>query len=139
MPKKNIFIDDATMVQVAPIAVTATASSAAIDMASHNECIILLNTGLWVDGTNTFTLEESDASGSGYTTVAAADRAGDTDPVILGVTNDNTLYKFVYTGSKRYVRLTNTVTASPATGLVYGITTIKRLRSFVGTTGLHTQ
>lgn len=92
--------------------ITATTTGAAVDTAGYRSACVVIHTGVHTDGTFTPTLEESDASGSGYTTVAA----GDLTTAFTAVTssNDQTIYKVGYLGSKRYLRLVMTETVASA-------------------------
>lgn len=97
---------------VAPAAIrTATHNSSAIDMQGVNANLIVVEAGAITDGTFTPKLQESDASGSGYSDVAAADQVG-----TLAACTANAQQAVSYIGSKRYVRVVDTVTGSPSTG-----------------------
>lgn len=107
-----------------PKAVTATEDPAnGVDLQGFEGALILVDAGLWTDGTHTFSIEDSDDD-SVFTAVAATLLQG-TAPVILGLTNDNKIHQIGYLGTKRYVKILNTVTAGPSTGLVYGTAVIK--------------
>jgi hypothetical protein len=114
-----------------PVAVTATANSADIGLRQapnyHQTALLAIVAGLWTDGTHTFKVQEADDDGAGapdtWGDVAAADLQG-TAPVIDGLDDDNTVHLVEYIGEKEWVRVVNTVTDSPATGLVYGVVAI---------------
>ncbi len=75
----------------------------AVDLQGADAALIACSVGAIAGTANASTLiklQESDASGSGYTDVAAADIIG-TQPTTLTA---NTIYQFAYLGSKRYVR-----------------------------------
>jgi len=77
-----------------------------------------IQVGAWTDGTFTFEVEEAaDSSGSAgtYAAVDSDDLIG-TEPVIDDATTDGTVVYVGYRGSKRFVRLTCTVTGTPTTG-----------------------
>lgn len=104
---------------------TATANGTAVDRAEDDSlfqsAVVLVHTGTITDGTHTIEVQESDASGSGFTAVADADLQG-TEPVI-GATDDNKLYELGYLGSKRYIRVIVTA-AGTTSGGTYGATVI---------------
>ena len=99
---------------LAPAARTASANGTGVDLTGAGGVEILWNVGAITDGTHTPSIEESDASGSGYSAVAAADLIGS-----LAALTANTNQKVGYRGTKRYVRAVTTVTGSPSTGGVY--------------------
>lgn len=86
---------------VSPAVLTATNTSAAIDLQGFEAATVVVSTGA-IAGSGNFTpkLQESDASGSGFTDVAAKDLIG-SFPAVLAA---DTAYKVGYLGSKRYVR-----------------------------------
>ncbi|MDX8517964.1 hypothetical protein [Mesorhizobium dulcispinae] len=105
---------------VAPAVLTATNTSAAIDLLGYNSAAVIINTGAIV-GAGNFTpkLQESDASGSGYTDVAAADLVG-TFPAALAAAS---VVKVGYTGNRRYVR--TVLTLNSGTSIAAGAVVIK--------------
>lgn len=105
-----------------PAARTATASGSTVDLANQLSNMVVFEVGTITDGTHTPTVEESDASGSGFTTVAAADLVG-----TLAALATNTDQKVGYIGKKRYVRAVVTV-AGATTGGVYGAHVITQPR-----------
>ena len=109
---------------LSPIAVTATNTPTATDLKGFNSAQIHLNAGLWTDATHTFNLQESADPSSNFTDVAAADMIG-SEPVIDSTADDNAVFVLNYIGNKRYIRLVNTVTGSPSSGMIYGITVLK--------------
>ena len=109
-------------VAVAPAAIrTSTVTGSAVDLANYSGNSIVINVGTITDGTHTPKLQESDASGSGYTDIAAADQVG-----TLAALASSTFQKVSYIGGKRYIRLVVTVTGSPATGGYYDATACLR-------------
>ncbi len=105
-------------------AVTATITPVSVDRQGFERLMFKIDADLWVDGTFTFGLEDSDDDAV-FTAVTDVDFRIGNDPVILGVTNDNTIYKVEYLGGKRYVQMTCVVTAGPVTGLVFGIEAVQ--------------
>lgn len=90
--------------------ITATTTGAAVDTAGYRSAVAVIHCGVHTDGTFTPTLEESDASGSGYTTVAAADLSGSFTAITSA--NDQSIQKVGYLGSKRYLRVVMTETVA---------------------------
>ena len=105
-------------------AITSTITPTSVDRQGYERLMFVIDTGLWVDGTFTFALQDSDDD-STFAAVTDADFRIGADPIILGLTNDNTIYKIEYLGGKRYVQIACVVTASPSTGLVFGITAVQ--------------
>ncbi|QIA23100.1 hypothetical protein [Mesorhizobium sp. AA22] len=86
---------------VAPAVLTATNTSAAIDLLGFNSAAVFIETGAIVGAGNfTAKLQESDASGSGFADVAAADLVGTLPAVLLA----SSVAKQGYIGNKRYLR-----------------------------------
>ncbi|QIX20216.1 hypothetical protein [Agrobacterium pusense] len=102
---------------IAPAVAAAAADGAAVDLIDHDAALFVINTGA-IAGAGDFAvkLQESDASGSGFTDVAAADQLG-TLPATLAA---NTAYRVGYIGSKRkrFVRLS--VTKAGGTSIALG-------------------
>jgi hypothetical protein len=65
----------------------------------------------------TLTFEESTASGSGFSAIAAADLLGGDNSVVIDAAAEDALVVYrTYTGSKRYVRMVMTITGTLASG-----------------------
>lgn len=92
--------------------ITATTTGAAVDTAGYRSAVAVIHCGVHTDGTFTPELQESDASGSGFTTVAAADLSGSFTAVIS--TNDQSIQEVGYLGSKRYLKVVMTETVASA-------------------------
>ena len=92
--------------------ITATTTGASVDTAGYRSACAVIHTGVHTDGTFTPTLEESDASGSGFTTVAAGDLSGTFTAITSS--NDQSIQKVGYLGSKRYLRVVMTETVASA-------------------------
>ena len=103
---------------LAPAARTASADGTGVDTLNYDGVMVVVNAGLWTDGTHTIDIQESD-DGTSYSSVAAGNLQG-TKPVIDGATDDNQDYEVGYIGNCRYVRVDVDVTASPTTGAVIG-------------------
>jgi hypothetical protein len=90
---------------------TTTQTGAAADTLGYGSATAIVNPNTVTDGVFTPKLQESDASGSGFTDVAA----GDLDGAFVAIAA-SVVQTVGYTGSKRYVRIVITATGSPATG-----------------------
>lgn len=101
-----------------PAVQAATATSAAIDLLGFGSAAIVVHTGAIASAGNfTATVEESDASGSGFAAVAAGDLVG----AFSGVAVADAVEKVSYIGHKRYIRLVltkNSGTSIAAAALV---------------------
>lgn len=117
--QRDITNDLGFATSLAPAARTATANGTAIDLAGFNAAGIVWNVGAITDGTHTPTIEESDASGSGFAAVAAADLS-----TTLAALTANTNQEVSYLGSKRYIRAVITC-AGTTTGGVYAALVVK--------------
>lgn len=120
MASKDLYSNFAQTVAVVPAVLTATNTSAGVDLAGFESAAVLINTGALV-GAAVFnvTLEESDASGSGYAAVAASKIQG-TLPTPLAASS---VYKLGYLGDKRYIR--TVMTLASGTSLVVGAVVLK--------------
>ena len=85
-----------------------------IDRQGFDSLAYVIATGILADADATFTvlLEESDASGSGFTAVADADMIGTEAAASFTYANDGVVRKLGYIGHKRYTRLTITPAAN---------------------------
>lgn len=119
-----------------PKAYTASSSGSNIDRyrnGGYAALSLMLNPGLWTDGTHSFVIEEADDNGSGapgtYATVATTDllydananAAGGTFTSITAATT--TIQRIDYIGRKRWVRVRN-VAAGTTTGAVFNVTAL---------------
>lgn len=87
---------------IAPAVKTDAENGASIDLAGYGSALIVVTTGAVAgDGDFSFKLQESDASGSGFTDVAADDVLGSA-PATMDATS---AYRVGYIGSKRYIRV----------------------------------
>lgn len=115
MPKRDLNNQISVVNSVAPqAALTATTTGSSVDLAGYRSAAVVVHAGAATDGTFTPTVEESDSSGSGFTTVAAADLNG-SFAAITSSTDDN-VQEVGYLGTKRYIRvlLTETVASTGA-------------------------
>lgn len=105
---------------LAPAARTSSTNGTGVDLANFRKAAVAFVVGAITDGTHTFSVEESDSSGSGYSTVAAADLSG-----TPGAAAANTNQEIGYLGTKRYIRAVTTITGSPSTGGVYSAVVVR--------------
>jgi len=104
---KDTYHTNKAVQALAPAVQAAAVDGAAIDLIGFDSALITLNTGAIASaGDFGAKLQESDASGSGYTDVASADQHG-TFPATLEA---NSAYRVGYIGSKRkrYIRVSLT-------------------------------
>jgi hypothetical protein len=94
----------AAVLAVAPAVLSATATSAAIDLRGHESAEIIVPTGAIVSsGAFSITVTECDTSDGTFTEVAAEDLLGGADlPASLAATS---VYQVGYRGSKRYIKV----------------------------------
>lgn len=86
---------------VAPAVITATNTSAAIDLQGFNSAAVVINTGaIAASGNFTPKLTECDTSGGTYTDVAAVDLIG-AFPAVLAAAST---YKVGYRGHRRFLK-----------------------------------
>ncbi len=100
-----------TTISLSPAARTASANGTGVDIAGFDQVAIVFITGVVTDGTHTPTIEESDSSGSGYTTVDSSNLSGTLAALAAGV------LEIGYLGTKRYIRAVITA-AGTTTGAV---------------------
>lgn len=104
-----------------PQVLSATNTSAAIDIRGFNSAALIINTGAIVaSGNFTAKLQESDTTTSGdFTDVAAADLIGAL-PAVLAA---STVYKQGYIGTRRYLRLV--ITLNSGTSIAAGAVIVR--------------
>jgi len=90
------------------------AVGAVIDRRGYDSLTYVIATGTLADADATFAalLEESDASGSGFTAVADAEMIGTEALASFNYADDGAVRKLGYIGHKRYTRLTITPAAN---------------------------
>lgn len=110
---------------IAPVSVADTTAQVGtvVDGQGFGSVTYLIATGSIGDADATFTvlLEESDASGSGFTAVADADLLGTEVLAGFQFDDDNECRKLGYIGSKRYTRMTITPVANASAALLSAI------------------
>ncbi|HXF71505.1 MAG TPA: hypothetical protein VNO79_02715 [Actinomycetota bacterium] len=99
---------------LAPAARTASANGAGVDLQGFDAAVVVVETGAITDGTHTIQVEES-ADNSTFTAVADADLQG-TEPAI-GAADDNKVYEIGYMGTKRWLRVSVTVSGATSGGV----------------------
>lgn len=115
MAKRDLYSNIGVSLAVSPAVLTATNTSAGIDLRGYQSATVVINTGA-IAGAGNFTpkLQESDASGSGFTDVAAADLLG-SFPAALAA---DSAYRVGYKGNKRYLR--TVITLNSGTSIAAG-------------------
>ncbi len=107
----------------APVAVTSTKTSSAIDLANAIENEIVITPGLWTDGTSyTYSLTSSGTAGGAgtYTAgVAGTDYVG-TLTVVSSTATSQTPQSISYIGPNRYVKMVCTVVGATV-GAISGV------------------
>lgn len=129
-----------TLTGWAPIAVTATKTSSAIDLANAVENLIICTFGLWTDGTHTPSLTQSGTAGGAgtYTACAAGDIVAGGGSSAWGTAVSSTAtaatpQKVSYIGPYRYVKVVQTV-ATATTGAISGVQAIVKYRKMTSST-----
>jgi hypothetical protein len=108
---------------LAPAARTASANGTGVDLRGFDGAFALIETGVITDGSHTFEVQESDDN-STFTAVADADLQG-SEPAV-GSTDDNSVYRVGYRGTRRYLRVAVTVSGATSGG-VYGAAVVRGL------------
>ena len=117
---KDIYSGLGIVAAVVPATLTATNTSAAIDLQGFDGAMVIIQTGA-IGGSGNFTpkLTECATSGGTYTDVAAADLNGSfTDPLAA-----SSVYKIGYRGNKRYIK--TVLTLNSGTNIVAGVVVVK--------------
>jgi len=96
-----------------------------IDTAGYSSLLFAIQSGTLTDGTYTVLIEEGNDSGlSDASAVVDADLTNTEASASFAATDDNTVNKIGYVGSKRYVRL-SLVSASTSSGGTLGAIAIQ--------------
>lgn len=115
---------------ILPAAYTTAQTGIAVDTAPAagadrtKTVTFIASVGAVTDGTIDFTVEESDASGSGYTAIPASRIFGTIAQGFTSVTDDRTV-AFTVKPNKRYVRV-NTVETVASAGYILGVVAMLR-------------
>lgn len=117
---KDLYSNVGIEAAVVPATLTATNTSAAIDLQGYDSAMVIINTGA-IAGSGNFTpkLTECATSGGTYTDVAAADLNG----TFVSALAASTVYKVGYRGSKRYIK--TVLTLNSGTSIVAGAVVVK--------------
>lgn len=110
-----------------PAARNSTGTGSSVDLQGSETNLVIVECGVITDGTHTPKVQESDASGSGFTDVAAADLIGS-----LAACTGSAVQAVEYKGNKRYIRVVLTV-AGATTGAVASAVVAKGSLRHVGT------
>ncbi len=107
---------------ISPVSVSDNTAQAgqAVDRKGYDSVTYIIATGSIADADATFTvlLEESDASGSGYTAVSDDDLIGTEVLAAFQFDDDNECRKLGYKGTKRYVQLSAVQTGTTSVGCI---------------------
>ena len=110
---------------ISPVSVADTTAQVGtvVDSLGFGSVTYAIATGSIADADATFTvlLEESDASGSGFTAVADDDLLGTEALAAFQFDDDNECRKLGYRGIKRYTRLTITPVANASAALLSAV------------------
>jgi len=117
------------------IATDTTTYSSAIDRRGYSAIEFFVNSGVITDGAYTITLVECDTSGGTYTDVAAGNQLGAsaakdngaiyyTSSIAFALTEDQTVKRIGYTGTKNFVKL-KIVSTGTTTGGIFGGVVVK--------------
>lgn len=97
-------------------ATTGTAVDTGVFGNNFRDVLFAITSGTLTDGSYVFTVEESDASGSGYTAVDSSRILGSLPTYAL--TDDNVLNSFGVRPTKRYVHLVCTASSATSGGVL---------------------
>jgi hypothetical protein len=127
---RDLFNNIAVQQATSPATATNTVTSATIDMQGYNSLAVLFaigNSGDTLSGSQLWTLklQHSDIDGS-FADVTAADLLGGMTTVVIDdPAKDDTVVKFGYIGSKRYLKAVATKTGTHTNGTPIGILAVK--------------
>lgn len=115
---------------ISPVSVSDNTAQAgqAVDRKGYDGVTYIIATGSIADADATFTvlLEESDASGSGYTAVSDDDLIGTEVLAAFQFDDDNECRKLGYKGTKRYTKLTITPVNNASAALLSAVCILSR-------------
>ena len=89
----------------ATISSNTTTVGVEVDTQGFGAVTLAIQSATITDGVYTPLIEETDTTGTGYTTVAALDLTVTPASIAFIATDDNVVKKIGYTGSKRFIRL----------------------------------
>ena len=127
---KDMYSHLSAVETLAPAVRTATASGTGVDLMGYEGALVLVHMGDWTDGSHAFEIQESDDDGDtdAYSAVADADLVGASatpEPTVSDETGDDRIVAIAYIGGARYIRVVQTVTGSPSTGLAGGALVVR--------------
>jgi hypothetical protein len=103
---------------------TDVTSGTAIDTKGYEALTLYRIAGTWTDGTHTFDIEHSDATGSGWEDTTASHFTAKW-PALPAISSVATAVnaKSAYVGGKRYVRV-NLAISGETSGAIYGVVAV---------------
>lgn len=108
-----------------------------VDLQGYETAVAIVNVGISGDTLSgsvfhTIKLQESDALGSGYADVAAADMEGTQGTVIDDPAEDPAVVVFGYKGAKRFIRVIDDVTGTHTNGTPFGAVVVRSRARHIG-------
>lgn len=116
------FADFKAVQALAPALRAGSATGGSIDRWGFGSLTFLVDAGARTDGTHTVAADHSDDDSTWE--AIPADQLTGTLPAIAAAGDQNKATAVNYIGDRRYVRAKSTVTGSPATGAIVGITVL---------------
>lgn len=113
-------------IDAALVAAAGTTTGDPVDCSGFRSATAFLSVGTVTDGTHVITLQESDASGSGFADVATADLVGGAQFVAPVSDTDQAIG---YQGSKRYLKVKDVVTGGATGAQLAAVIILGRPRS----------
>jgi hypothetical protein len=98
------------VLSLAPKGRTGSETGSYADLRDFSGATVIVMSGTYSNGTHSISLEES-ADASTWTAVQSSDIIG-TPPTIDGSEDANSVWRFGYNGSKRYIRVKTTVSGA---------------------------
>lgn len=103
----------------------------AVDLQGYETALVIVNVGISGDTLSgsvfhSFSLQESDASGSGFADVAAAGIEGSAQPTVIDdAAEDPAVIVWGYKGAKRYLKVVDNTTGTHTVGTPVGAVVVK--------------
>ena len=117
---KDLYSNVLVEAAVVPAVLTATTTSAAIDLQGYDSAMVIINTGAIVTaGSFTPKFTECATVGGTYTDVAAIDL----NSTFIAVLAASTVYRVGYRGNRRFIRVV--LTLNSGTSIVAGAVVVK--------------
>ena len=114
MPTRELVHSLACKDLLADASVSIATTTTYLDTQNYDAATFLITAGATAPAPTSIVMEESDASGSGYTTVAAAEVIGAADIASWAVSKT---FRLGYVGTKRYARLVITPNGATTVGV----------------------